>query len=81
MARRIVILIMILFKSDFPYGLFAFISFFTTPPKYYLRIVFVFVNLSLTMVMISVFQFTDKLNASVMKLLKYRPNVIIAPIT
>ncbi|CAF0841013.1 unnamed protein product [Adineta steineri] len=81
MARRIVILIMILFKSDFPYGLFAFISFFTIPPKYYLRIVFVFVNLSLPMVMISLFQFTSKLKTSVMKLLKYRPNVIIAPIT
>ncbi len=76
MARRIVILTMILFTAGFPFGLFAFMSFFTTPPKYHFRIAYAFIDLSLALVMICLFQFTDPLKTSVKKTLKYRPNMI-----
>ena len=35
---------MILFTAGFPYALFVFISFFTTPPKYHFRIAESFIN-------------------------------------
>jgi hypothetical protein len=48
MARRVVILVMILFTT------MVFISFFTAPPIYYFRIAYAFINLSLALVTISV---------------------------
>jgi hypothetical protein len=76
MARRVIILVMILFTAGFPYAVFVFISFFTTPPKYHLRIAYTFINLSLALAMMALFQFTDTLKASVKKIFKYRPNMI-----
>ncbi|CAF0841219.1 unnamed protein product [Rotaria sordida] len=81
MVRRIVILVMILFIAGFPYALFVFISLFTSPPKYHFRIAYAFINLLLPFAMISLFQFTDTLKASVKKILNYRPNTIIPALT
>jgi hypothetical protein len=65
--RRIVILTMILFTSGFPYALFMFMSFFNHIPKYHFRIAYLFINLSLVLVMIALFQFTESLKAFIMK--------------
>ncbi|CAF1498299.1 unnamed protein product [Adineta steineri] len=76
MVQRIVTLINIIMTIGIPYGIFIFISFFTTPPKYHFRIAFVFVDASLLSVMIVLLQFTDPLRKSIMKRLSMRPNAI-----
>jgi hypothetical protein len=81
MVRRTVILVMILFIAGLPYALFVFISFFTTPPKYHFRIAFAFIDLSLALVMISLFQFTDILKTSIKEILKGRSNTVITAFT
>jgi hypothetical protein len=79
---RIVILIQILFTSGFPLCLFLVLSFFDQLPKYHYRIGLIFVYSSVLFVMVALFQFTDPLKASVLKILSCRPNTVIqAPIT
>jgi len=80
MVRRTVILIMILLTLGFPYALFIFMSFFTIPPKYHFRIALIFIDVSLVLVLIALFQFTDPLKTSIMKLIKMRPNVVVATV-
>lgn len=77
MVRRIVILVMVLFAAGFPYTLFAIISFFSTPPTYHFRIAYSFLDLSLVVAMISLFQFTEILKTSVKKILQCRPNRVL----
>ncbi len=74
MARRTVILIMILFISGFPYNSFVFLFFTNLSPKYHFRIAYVFVNGSMLLVMLALFTFTDSLKGSVKKLLNGPPN-------
>jgi hypothetical protein len=45
-------------------------SFFTSPPKYHFRIAYIFVDVSLAFVMITIFKFTGPLKTAVKKLLK-----------
>ena len=77
MIRRTAILPGMIFTIGFPYALFLFISFFTSPPKYHFRIVWIFIDLSLVAVLIALFQFTEPLKNSMKKLFKTRPNVIV----
>ncbi|CAF4769894.1 unnamed protein product, partial [Rotaria sp. Silwood2] len=81
MVRRIVILIMGIVTIGFPYALFIFISFFTTPPKYHFRIAYIFVDTSLAFVMIALFQFTEPLKISIMKRITRQVNVVIPTLT
>jgi hypothetical protein len=78
MVRRTVILVMILFTICFPYEIFAIMSFFTSPPKYHFRIAYIFVDMSLVFVMIVLFQFTEPLKTSLMKVIHGRPNMVAA---
>jgi hypothetical protein len=77
MVRRTVILIIPGMTVCFPYAIFIVISFFISPPKYHLRICYLFINVSVLLVMIAVFQFTESLKTSSMKKLKRRPNIVI----
>ena len=77
MVRRIIVIITILVASGFPYAFFIFMSFFTLPPKYYLRITSVFINTSLIFVVICLFQFTQPLKSSVAKRLRCHPAMIL----
>ncbi|CAF1181561.1 unnamed protein product [Rotaria sordida] len=81
MVRRIVILVMGIVTIGFPYALFVFISFFTTPPKYHFRIAYIFVDTSMAFVMIALFQFTEPLKISIMKRIIRQTNVIVPAIT
>jgi uncharacterized membrane protein YfcA len=76
MVRRIIILLMIIIVMGCPYGIFIFISFFTSPPKYHFRIAFIFIDLSLIVEMLVLFQFTDPLKTSIMKRIRQRPYII-----
>lgn len=78
MTKRIIIVIHILMTIGIPYALFIIMSFFTHPPKYHYRIAFIFVDISLIVVMIILFQFTDPLKTAIMKRIKRRPNRIVA---
>jgi hypothetical protein len=80
MVQRTVILISILVILGFPYALFLLMSFFTASPKYNFRIAYIFIDVSSALVMITLFQFTDPLKASVMKKLKHRSNRVVAMI-
>ncbi|CAF1086217.1 unnamed protein product [Adineta steineri] len=81
MIRRIVILVSILVALGLPYTIFIFMSFFTTPPKYHFRIAFIFNDVSLASVMIVLFQFTEPLKTSIMKMIRTRPIIIVPTMT
>ncbi|CAF1434458.1 unnamed protein product [Rotaria sordida] len=81
MVRRIVILVMGIVTIGFPYALFIFISFFTTPPKYHFRIAYIFIDTLMAFVMIALFQFTEPLKISIMKRITRQANAIIPVIT
>ncbi|CAF1236632.1 unnamed protein product [Rotaria sordida] len=76
MVQRIVTLIIILITLGVPFVVFITMSLFTNPPKYHTRIGYVFFNVSLALVMITLFQFTDPLKATAKKLINIRPNNI-----
>ena len=77
MVRRTAILAGIIFTIEFPYALFLFISFFTSPPKYHFRIAWIFIDISLVAVLIALFQFTQPLKISIKRVFKTRPNFIV----
>jgi hypothetical protein len=77
MVRRIVILISSVAAIGFPYALFIFVSFFTSPPKYHFRIAYIFVDLSLLFVVAGLFRFTEPLRTSITKGMKTRVNAVI----
>ena len=81
MVHRIVSLVTIIMATGVPYTIFVLMSFFNRVPKYHFRIAFLFVDLSLVFVMITLFQFTDPLKTSIMKRIKPRPNVVVARVT
>jgi len=62
MVRRIIMLVIVLITLGLPYTIFFLMSFFTNPPKYYFRIAFLSVDLSLVCVIMALFQFTDSIN-------------------
>ena len=76
MLRRTTILIMILFISGFPLSAFIFLSFADRAPNYHFRIAYVFLNGSMLLVMIALYQFTDSLQTAMKKLINLRPNTI-----
>jgi hypothetical protein len=80
-VRRTVILIMVLLISGLPYSSFIFLSFANRAPQYHFRIAYVFINFSLAAVMIALFKFTDRLRASVKKIINGRPNMSLRVMT
>jgi hypothetical protein len=76
MVRRTMVLITILITIFFPYTIIWFMGFFGKAPKYHFRIAYIFVDGSVLSVMISLFQFTHPLKASIMKRIKRRINVV-----
>jgi hypothetical protein len=81
MFQRIIILITILVVLGVPYAIFIFMSFFTDPPKYHLRIAFSPVYVSLLCVIITSYKFTEPLKASILKIRNGRVNRITAIVT
>jgi hypothetical protein len=81
MIVRIIRLISILLTLGLPYMIFIFMSFFNSAPKYDFRIAYIFVDVSLVFVMIALFQNTDPVKTSLMKIINWRPNTIIATTT
>jgi hypothetical protein len=81
MASRIVILINILLIGGFPMTLFIFLSFGNLAPKYHFRIGYLFVYVSILFIMITLFQFTDLLKASVKKLIYGQRNMVFPMFT
>jgi uncharacterized membrane protein len=80
MVRRIVILVVGIVTIGFPYATFVFMSFFTCPSKYYFRIAYIFVDVSLAFVLIALFQFTEQLKISIKKAISRRTNAILPSI-
>jgi hypothetical protein len=76
MVRRTVILVTILIGICFPFTLIMFMGFFGKAPKYHFRISYIFVDGSGLSVMISLFQFTDPLKASIMKRINVHSNMV-----
>jgi hypothetical protein len=74
MIRRIIIFITIVVTLNLPYSIFIFISFFTHSFKYHFRIAFIFIDISLPFVIITLFNYANPLKTSVMKTLNIRTN-------
>ncbi|CAF1296430.1 unnamed protein product [Adineta steineri] len=77
MVRRTIILIIILITVCLPYQILIIISFFTYPPKYHFRIVYIIINISSVCIIIVLFQFTDQLKTSIMKRIGRPPNAVL----
>ncbi|CAF1289371.1 unnamed protein product [Adineta steineri] len=77
MIRRIISLVFILVILGFPYALFILMSFFHAVPKYAFRIAYIFVNASLTLVMIALFEISEPLKMSIMKRIHKKPTRVI----
>ncbi|CAF3135116.1 unnamed protein product [Rotaria sp. Silwood2] len=75
MVKRTVLLTTILVMVGFPYALFILMSFFTTLPKYHFRIAYVFVDVSMVFVMLTLYQFTEPLKTSMMKRIRRQINI------
>jgi len=80
-VRRIVILVHILLIGGIPMTLFIFLSFGNLAPKYHFRIGYLFVYVSILFIMITLFQFTDLLKASVKKLIYGQRNTVFPMFT
>ncbi|CAF1444620.1 unnamed protein product [Adineta steineri] len=81
MIRRTVILITIVVTVCFPYQLFLLMSFFNRKPKYNFRIAYVFGDISILCVIITVFIFTDRLKASVKNIITRPTSIITSAVT
>lgn len=81
MVRRTVMILSILIGLGFPYLIYLLMSFFTNIYRYHLRISFVFIDMSLVLVIIPLFQFTEPLRTFVIKRIRRQPNVIIPTAT
>jgi len=81
MFQRIIILITILVVLGVPYAIFIFMSFFTDPPKYHLRIACSAIYISLLCVIITSYEFTEPLKASIQKIRNGRLNRTTAIVT
>lgn len=59
LLRRVIILTITIMTLGLPYVMFLFISFFQAPPKYHLRISFIFIYVSIFLIMLELIKFTD----------------------
>jgi hypothetical protein len=81
MIVRIIRLISVLLTLGLPYTIFIFMSFFNSEPKYSCRIGYIFMDASLALVMIILFQNTDPVKTSLMKKINWRTNAIVTTVT
>ncbi|CAF1113525.1 unnamed protein product [Adineta steineri] len=79
MVFRIVIIVLILNILGLPYLIFVIMGLFTQPPKYHFRIAFTFVDISLLLIIIALFRFTDPVKASVLKIINKQQNIVVVP--
>ncbi|CAF0896509.1 unnamed protein product [Adineta ricciae] len=73
-VRRIITKILILLVLGVPYTIFIIISFFTTPPKYHLRIATCLLVLSQTLIMVAIIFFCRPVSNILMKFLHMTSN-------
>ncbi|CAF1328406.1 unnamed protein product [Adineta ricciae] len=81
MVYRIVILVFILLALGFPYVVFIFMGYFSTPPRYHFRIAYVFIDVSLVLIMVTIFRITDPLRASIMRRVNRREITNVVTVT
>ena len=77
MVRKVVTLSMILFINDCPYAIFVFMSFFGSPPIYYLRIAFATISVAEALVMFVLLLFTDPIRNYLVKTIKRQQNTVV----
>jgi hypothetical protein len=78
MIRGIIRLVSILLSFGIPFTIFMFMSFFNREPKYSFRIAYIFIDVSLALVMIALFLNTDQVKRFVMKKINQSPNTIVS---
>ncbi|CAF1662332.1 unnamed protein product [Adineta ricciae] len=78
MVFRIMILISTLLALGIPYATFILMGYFTQPPEHSFRIAYVFVCISLLIIILILFNGTDPVRLSLMKQINRRPNTVIA---
>ena len=81
MLQRTLLLIALLMSLGTPYTIFIFMSFFHRAPKYHFRLVYIFVDLSLTLFMMALFYLNESLKRSIMRRIYPRRNVGMAVAT
>jgi hypothetical protein len=81
MVRRIVMLVTFLVMSGLPYMIFIFISFITSPPKYYLRIAYLSIDVSLAFVTTVMFETTPSVKNTMLSTIGVVSNVIVPTTT
>lgn len=76
--QRTILLVAILLSLGTPYTVFIFMSFFHRAPKYHFRLAYIFVDLSLTLFMMALFNLNGSLKRSVVRRIYPQRNEIIA---
>ncbi|CAF1488274.1 unnamed protein product [Adineta steineri] len=79
MVYRVVIIVSILLIVGFPYTVFILMGLISQPPKYHFRIAFGFVDVSLFLIIITLFNFTDPVKLSIMKRINKQKNTAVEP--
>jgi hypothetical protein len=77
MIRRTVILVTMVFLVCFLYQLFLVMSFFNSAPKYSFRIAFLFGDVLMLCVIITLFLFTEPLKMSVLRRINRQTNIVL----
>lgn len=81
MVRRAVLLIVSIIAVGFPFTLFMIMAFFDAAPKYHFRIIFLFGGLSILVVMVALYQFTDPIKTSITKRIKKQSTKVLPIVT
>ena len=80
-VRRIVILLHVILIAGVPMTAFVFLSFVNLEPKYYFRIGFFFLYVSMMLAIIILFKFTDPLKSYAKKIITIRRHAVLPIVT
>ncbi|CAF1521436.1 unnamed protein product [Adineta steineri] len=78
MVQQTIFIMISLVFLGIPYTIFILMSFFNDVPKYHFRVAYIFIDTSLILMMMILFQFNAPLKSSTMKRINPRTNVVLA---
>ena len=79
-VRNIVMAVGVLVAVGMPYMIFIFISVFTTPPRYHLRMAYFCVDISMVYVLLPMVETTEPVKKAILKAFGRRSNAVV-PVT
>ncbi|CAF0845593.1 unnamed protein product [Adineta steineri] len=78
MVQQTIFIMIFLVFLGIPYTIFILMSFFNDVPKYHFRVAYIFIDTSLILMMMILFQFNTPLKSTTMKRINPQTNVVLA---